>query len=61
MLTRITRTEGPTYQLELREATSSPATPAVTKQLLLRRGLAVAAAIAALALGIAVKLIVSTD
>ncbi|XP_066419366.1 multidrug and toxin extrusion protein 1-like [Molothrus aeneus] len=62
VLMSITRTEGPTYQLELREATSSPGTPvAVTKQLLLRRGLAVAAAIAALALGIAVKLIVSTD
>ncbi|NWR20268.1 S47A2 protein, partial [Emberiza fucata] len=62
VLTSITRTEGPTYQLELREATSSPATPVVvTKQLMLRRGLAVAAAIAALALGIAAKLIVSTD
>ncbi|NWT97391.1 S47A1 protein, partial [Urocynchramus pylzowi] len=57
VLTSITKTEGATYQLELREATSSPATPVVTKQLILRRGLAVAAAIAALALGIAVKLI----
>ncbi|NXR49404.1 S47A1 protein, partial [Hippolais icterina] len=53
----ITRTEGPAYQLELREATSAPATPAVTKQLIVRRGLAVAAAVAALALGIAIKLI----
>ncbi|NWX31524.1 S47A1 protein, partial [Notiomystis cincta] len=64
VLTGITKTEGPRYQLELREATSSPsarATPEVTKQLLLRRGLAVAAAVAALALGIAIKLIFSTD
>nr|XP_041575962.1 multidrug and toxin extrusion protein 1 isoform X1 [Taeniopygia guttata] len=61
VLTGITKTEGPTYHLELREATTPPATPVVTKQLLLRRGLAVAAAVAALALGIAVKLIFSTD
>uniref|UniRef100_A0A8C3NKJ2 Multidrug and toxin extrusion protein n=1 Tax=Geospiza parvula TaxID=87175 RepID=A0A8C3NKJ2_GEOPR len=62
VLTGITRTEGPTYQLELPEAASSPATPVVvTKQLMLRRGLAVAAAITTLALGIAVKLILSTD
>ncbi|XP_053851178.1 multidrug and toxin extrusion protein 1-like isoform X3 [Vidua macroura] len=61
VLTGITKTEGPTYQLELREATSPPATPVVTKQLIFRRGLAVAAAVAALALGITVKLITSTD
>ncbi|NXT61739.1 S47A2 protein, partial [Chaetops frenatus] len=61
VLTGITKTEGPAYQLELREASSPPATPVVTKRLILRRGLAVAAAVAALALGIAVKLITSTD
>ncbi|NXY63665.1 S47A1 protein, partial [Callaeas wilsoni] len=64
VLTGITKTEGPTYQLELREATSptsAPATPVVTKQLILRRGLAGVAAVAALALGIAIKLITSTD
>ncbi|XP_074413118.1 multidrug and toxin extrusion protein 1 isoform X2 [Zonotrichia albicollis] len=60
VLTRITRTEGPTYQLELREAASSPATPVVTNQLLLRRALALVMAITTLALGIAVKMIVST-
>ncbi|KAF2984120.1 hypothetical protein EK904_010475 [Melospiza melodia maxima] len=60
VLTRITRTEGPTYQLELREAASSPATPVVTNQLLLRRALALVVAITTLALGIAVKMIVST-
>ncbi|XP_009093215.1 multidrug and toxin extrusion protein 1 isoform X1 [Serinus canaria] len=61
VLTSISKTEGPTYQLELREATSSPATPVVTKQLILRRGLAVVVAIATLALGVTVKLIVSRD
>ncbi|NXL72886.1 S47A2 protein, partial [Leptocoma aspasia] len=61
VLTGITTTEGPTYQLELREATPAAATPVVTKQLIFRRGLAVAAAVAALALGIAIKLIASTD
>ncbi|XP_015502406.1 multidrug and toxin extrusion protein 1-like isoform X2 [Parus major] len=60
VLTGITRTEGATQQLELREVTPAPATPVVTKQLILRRGLAVAAAVAALALGIAIKLISST-
>ncbi|XP_005525986.1 PREDICTED: multidrug and toxin extrusion protein 1-like [Pseudopodoces humilis] len=60
VLTGITKTEGATQQLELREATPAPATPVVTKQLILRRGLAVAAAVAALALGIAIKLISST-
>ncbi|NXQ16464.1 S47A1 protein, partial [Peucedramus taeniatus] len=59
VLMGITKTEGPTYQLELREASCSPATPVVTKQLIFRRGLAVAAAVAALALGIAIKLISS--
>ncbi|NXV07065.1 S47A1 protein, partial [Cettia cetti] len=56
----ITKAEGPAYRLELREVASPPATPAVTKQLIFRRGLAVAAALAALALGVAVKLI-TTD
>ncbi|NWZ81948.1 S47A2 protein, partial [Poecile atricapillus] len=60
VLTGITKTEGASQQLELREATPAPATPVVTKQLILRRGLAVAAAVAALALGIAIKLISST-
>ncbi|NXB03047.1 S47A2 protein, partial [Cnemophilus loriae] len=63
VLTGITKTEGPTYQLELREAstspTSAPATSVVTKQLIFRRGLAVAAAVVALALGITIKLITS--
>ncbi|NXR77778.1 S47A2 protein, partial [Pycnonotus jocosus] len=53
----ITSPEGPVSQLELREVTSAPATPVVTKQLIFRRGLALAAAVAALALGIAIKLI----
>ncbi|NXW67179.1 S47A2 protein, partial [Hirundo rustica] len=57
----ITKTEGPASRLELREVPSAAATPAVTKQLIFRRGLAVAAAVAALALGIAVKLITSAD
>ncbi|RLV97106.1 hypothetical protein DV515_00012103 [Chloebia gouldiae] len=61
VLMGITKMEGPTYQLELREVTSPPAPPVVTKQLILRRGLAVAAAVAALAVGITVKLIFSTD
>ncbi|NXC00714.1 S47A1 protein, partial [Orthonyx spaldingii] len=62
VLMGITTTEGPTYQLEVREATSAtsaPATPVVTRELILRRGLAVAAAVAALALGVAIKLITS--
>ncbi|NXN80863.1 S47A1 protein, partial [Bombycilla garrulus] len=60
VLTGITKTEGPpSPQLVLREASPAPATAVVTKQLILRRGLAVAAAIATLALGIAIKLIFS--
>ncbi|NWY44383.1 S47A2 protein, partial [Sylvia atricapilla] len=56
----ITKPEGPEQQLELREVTSARATPVVTKQLIFRRGLAAAAAVAALALGIAIKLITGT-
>ncbi|NXS57408.1 S47A1 protein, partial [Brachypteracias leptosomus] len=56
MLTGITTLEGPTYQLEPQEAT--PAT-VVTKELIVRRGLAVAAAIAVFALGIVIKLTTS--
>ncbi|NXO88484.1 S47A1 protein, partial [Certhia brachydactyla] len=59
VLTGITQTEGPTYQLEMREAIPALATTLVTKQLIVRRGLAVAAAVAVLALGIAIKLITS--
>ncbi|NWV40640.1 S47A1 protein, partial [Grantiella picta] len=62
VLTGITSVEGPTYQLELREATSGtsgPATPVVTKGLIVRRALAVVAAVAALGLGVAIKLITS--
>ncbi|XP_064892419.1 multidrug and toxin extrusion protein 1 isoform X1 [Columba livia] len=62
VLTGITRTEGPTYQLEAQEATlatSPPVTAVVTKELLVRRGLAAAAAIAVLVLSIAIKLITS--
>ncbi|NXN03795.1 S47A1 protein, partial [Sylvia borin] len=55
----ITKPEGPEHQLELREVTSPRATPVVTRQLIFRRGLAAAAAVAALALGIAMKLITS--
>uniref|UniRef100_A0A8B9YV62 Multidrug and toxin extrusion protein n=1 Tax=Buteo japonicus TaxID=224669 RepID=A0A8B9YV62_9AVES len=59
VLTGITRMEGPTYRVELQEdmpATSPPATTMATKELIIRRGLAVAAAIAILALGIVIKL-----
>ncbi|NXF09063.1 S47A2 protein, partial [Smithornis capensis] len=59
VLTGITRTEGPTYQLELQgatNATATRATPVVTKELIIRRGLAVVAAVAVLALGIVIKL-----
>ncbi|XP_049658884.1 multidrug and toxin extrusion protein 1-like isoform X3 [Accipiter gentilis] len=59
MLTGITRMEGPTYRVEPQEAmptTSPPATTMATKELIIRRGLAVAAAIAILALGIVIKL-----
>lgn len=62
VLTSITRTEGPTYQLERQEATpatSPPATAMATKELIIRRGLAVAAAIAVLVLGIVIKLTTS--
>ncbi|NXU09649.1 S47A1 protein, partial [Pardalotus punctatus] len=64
VLTGITSTEGSTHQLELREATAATlalATPVVTKGLIVRRGLAVLAAVAALGLGIAIKLITSKD
>ncbi|NWW03388.1 S47A1 protein, partial [Oreocharis arfaki] len=65
VLTGITSTEEPTSRLELREATtgptSCPAAPVFTKWLIFRRGLAVAVALAALALGITIKLITSTD
>ncbi|NXK65903.1 S47A1 protein, partial [Sylvietta virens] len=61
LLTGIFKTEEPTYQLELREVPSAPAPAVVTKQLICRRALAAAAALAALALGIAIKLITSTD
>lgn len=62
VLTGITRTEGPTYQLEPQEATpatSPPATTMATKELIIRRGLAAAAAVAVLALGIVIKLTTS--
>lgn len=62
VLTGITRMEGPTYQLEPQEATpatSPPATTMATKELIIRRGLAVAAAITVLALGIVIKLTTS--
>ncbi|XP_074451885.1 multidrug and toxin extrusion protein 1-like [Larus michahellis] len=59
VLTGITRMEGPTYQLESQEATSPPATTTVTKELIIRRGLAAAAAIAVLALGVVIKLMTS--
>uniref|UniRef100_A0A8B9F6D4 Multidrug and toxin extrusion protein n=1 Tax=Amazona collaria TaxID=241587 RepID=A0A8B9F6D4_9PSIT len=62
VLMGITRVEGPTYQLEPPEsnpATSPPATATITKALLMRRGLAVAAAMAVLALGIVIKLTTS--
>ncbi|NWI86605.1 S47A1 protein, partial [Pitta sordida] len=62
VLTGITRTDGPMYQLEHQEATSATATratPVVTKELIIRRGLAVVAAIAVLAFGIVIKLVTS--
>ncbi|KAM6372895.1 multidrug and toxin extrusion protein 1-like isoform 1-T1 [Pluvialis apricaria] len=62
VLTGITRMEGPTYQLEPQEATpamSPPATTVATKELIIRRVLAAAAAIAVLALGIIIKLTTS--
>ncbi|NXH14111.1 S47A1 protein, partial [Bucco capensis] len=59
ILTGITSIEGPRYQLEPQEAMSPPATSVVTKALLIRRGLAVAAAITVFALGIIIKLMTS--
>ncbi|NWW47269.1 S47A1 protein, partial [Pedionomus torquatus] len=62
VLMGITRMEGLTYQLELQEATpvtSPPATAMVTKEVVIRRGLAAAAAVAVLALGIVIKLVTS--
>ncbi|NXY49441.1 S47A1 protein, partial [Ceuthmochares aereus] len=64
VLTGITRMEGPTYQLEPQEvtlATSSPAAAMTTRELIICRGLAVAAAIAVFALGIVIKLTTSID
>nr|XP_009671242.1 PREDICTED: multidrug and toxin extrusion protein 2-like isoform X3 [Struthio camelus australis] len=58
----ITKIEGPTYQLEPQEATPAPPAPGTImsmRELLLRRGLAVAAAVAVLALGIVIKLMTS--
>ncbi|XP_009901659.2 multidrug and toxin extrusion protein 2 [Dryobates pubescens] len=63
-LTGITKMEGPRYQLEPHEATlatSHPATTMVTKELIIRRVLAVAAALAVFALGIVIKLMTSKD
>ncbi|NXD41402.1 S47A1 protein, partial [Copsychus sechellarum] len=60
VLTGITRTEGAPYQLELRAASPAAAAPGVTRQLILRRALAVLAALAMLAFGVAVKLITGT-
>ncbi|XP_027759104.1 multidrug and toxin extrusion protein 1-like [Empidonax traillii] len=62
VLMGITRRESSANQLESQEATSaitSRATPVVTKGLIIRRGLAVVAAVAVLALGVAVKLMTS--
>ncbi|NWY65205.1 S47A1 protein, partial [Erithacus rubecula] len=59
VLTGITKTEGAAYPLELREAPPAAA-PVVTRQLLLRRALAVLAAVGMLALGVAVKLTTGT-
>ncbi|NXS73370.1 S47A1 protein, partial [Pandion haliaetus] len=62
VLTGITRMEGPMYQAEPQEAIpamSPPATAMATKELIIRRGLAAAAAIAILALGIVIKLMTS--
>ncbi|NXV82118.1 S47A1 protein, partial [Atlantisia rogersi] len=62
VLTAITRLEDPSYQLEPQEArpaTSPPATTVATKELIIRRGLAAAAAVAVLGLGVVVKLITS--
>ncbi|NWI54007.1 S47A1 protein, partial [Calyptomena viridis] len=62
VLTGITRTEGPTYQLELQQTTSAPstrATPVVTKELIIRRGLAVVASVTIFALSIVIKVMTS--
>ncbi|XP_053940951.1 multidrug and toxin extrusion protein 2 isoform X2 [Cuculus canorus] len=64
VLTGITRMEGQTYQLEPQEATtratSSLATAMTRRELIIRRGLAAAAAVAVFALGIVIKLTTST-
>ncbi|XP_068010848.1 multidrug and toxin extrusion protein 1-like [Melanerpes formicivorus] len=63
-LTGITKVEGPRYQLEPPEATlatSHPATTVVTKELIIRRVLAAAAALAVFALGVVIKLMTSKD
>ncbi|NXL91636.1 S47A1 protein, partial [Alectura lathami] len=56
VLTGITRVEGPTFQPEPQGA---PPGTVLTRQLLIRRGLAAAAALAVLALGIVIKLVTS--
>ncbi|NWT15371.1 S47A1 protein, partial [Vireo altiloquus] len=61
VLTGITSTAEPGSRMEFRGATSAPATPVVTKGLIFRRCLAVAAAVGSLAAGITIKLITSTD
>ncbi|XP_073171681.1 multidrug and toxin extrusion protein 1-like isoform X3 [Lepidochelys kempii] len=58
VLTRITKNEGQTYQLTLQEATPALSTVGEmlsVKQLIIRRGLAVIAAIAVLAVGILIR------
>uniref|UniRef100_A0A8C5X047 Multidrug and toxin extrusion protein n=1 Tax=Malurus cyaneus samueli TaxID=2593467 RepID=A0A8C5X047_9PASS len=58
------RTEGPPYQMELRDVRSgvaAPATRVVTKKLMFKRVLAVVAAVAVLALGVAIKLMTSKE
>ncbi|NWV63584.1 S47A1 protein, partial [Malurus elegans] len=58
------RTEGPPYQMELRDVRSgvaAPATRVVTKKLIFKRVLAVVAAVAVLALGVAIKLMTSKE
>uniref|UniRef100_A0A674KGH3 Multidrug and toxin extrusion protein n=1 Tax=Terrapene triunguis TaxID=2587831 RepID=A0A674KGH3_9SAUR len=60
VLTRITKNEGQTYQLTLQEATPALSTVGEmlsVKQLIIRRGLAVTAAIAVLAVGILIRVI----
>ncbi|NWU97820.1 S47A1 protein, partial [Upupa epops] len=57
MLTGFTRMEGATYQLEPQEGTR--ATTKVTRELIIRRGLAVVAAVAVLVLGVIIRLTTS--